>query len=587
MIKNNKIIGFRTVEHNVDFCVVGGGVAGMFAAISAARHGARVAIMQDRPMFGGNASSEIRMWIRGAMNNKETGLLEELSMRNVYRNPSLNYSIWDGVMYEMVRENKNISVILNCSCCDAGMDGSKIEWIKGWQTTTQTWQKVNAKIFADCSGDSVLGPLTGAEYRMGRESSDEFGEDIAPKISDDRTMGMSCLLQARETASPKSFIPPKWANKYTCREDFAHRMYFDTPTSWTGDNYWWAELGGMGDSIADTEELRDDLLKVMYGTWDFIKNSGEVDATNWELDWMGMLPGKRESRRYVGDHIVTQHDVRAEGKFDDMIAYGGWSMDDHNPKGFDVSVKPTTYHAAPSPFGLPLRATYSKNVDNLMFAGRNISCTHSAMSASRVMGTCAVLGQAVGTAASIAVKNNYTPRDVYKNNIAELQQTLMEDDCFLPFHQRAMSEVMKKARVTDPVLFNGIDRDQNYWEGEIGSEIKVEFEEPTKAQWIEFILDSDLKRESWKEQPGYKHAFVMRHNIFLTDPEIFMPTTLLKEFTVTADFGDGEQVVLADVCENDRRLIRIPLEKAVKSVTFTPKATWGFEKARVYSVHVK
>ena len=185
---------FETVKHDVDLCVIGGGLAGICAAVSAARHGAKVAIMQDRPMFGGNCSSEIRMWICGAANHsdeaRETGLVEELELENCYRNPYKNFSIWDSVMYQLVRFQENVTMLLNCSCLDAEMDGNKIQSVTGWQLTTQKYHEVKAKIFADCSGDSVLAPLTGAEFRWGREARSEFNEDIAPEVADGRTMGM-------------------------------------------------------------------------------------------------------------------------------------------------------------------------------------------------------------------------------------------------------------------------------------------------------------------------------------------------------------------------------------------------------------
>lgn len=216
---------FKEIKHNVDFCVVGGGLAGLCAAVSAARHGARVALMQDRPMPGGNASSEVRMWVCGAQgeNKKETGLLEELMLENLYRNPDLNYSVWDGIMYELAAYQPNLELMLNCSCFDCGMNGNKIEYVKGWQLTTQTYHIVNARIFADCSGDSVLAPLTGAEYRFGREARGEFGEDIAPETADRKTMGMSCMIQARQETRESSFIPPKWAYRFT-KEDLPYRI---------------------------------------------------------------------------------------------------------------------------------------------------------------------------------------------------------------------------------------------------------------------------------------------------------------------------------------------------------------------------
>jgi hypothetical protein len=294
----------------------------MCAAIAAARPGVKVSLMHERPVLGGNASSEVRMWVCGAHgeNNRETGIIEELMLENEYRNPDKNYSLWDTVLYEKVRFEPNITLLFNCSCLDAEMDGSRIVSVTGWQMTTQRFHCVRAALFADCSGDSILAPLTGAEYRVGREARPEFGESIAPEQADSKTMGMSCMIQAREGERPGGFIPPAWANKYT-RADLPHR---EPDLSNPGENFWYLELGGDRDSIADTEELRDELYRCALGLWDYLKNDPAQREKNahWRLDWMGMLPGKRESRRYVGDYTLTQNDVAAEGRFDDLVAYG-------------------------------------------------------------------------------------------------------------------------------------------------------------------------------------------------------------------------------------------------------------------------
>ena len=321
---------FHRVTHKVDLCVVGGGLAGMCAAIAAARRGARVALMHDRPVLGGNASSEIRMWICGAggADNAETGIIEEILLDNFYRNPLQGFSIWDSILYEKVRFEPNITLLLNCSCLDAAMAGERVRSATGWQLTTQTWHTVEAGLFADCSGDSVLAPLTGAEFRMGREARREFGESIEPEESDGRTMGMSCLIQARETDRPQRFIPPAWAHPYRTDDDLPRRDH-----GVCDGNFWWLELGGEQDCIHDTEAVRDELLKAAFGVWDHIKNHGDHGAENWALDWVGFLPGKRESRRCLGDHLLTQNDVRAGARFDDVVAYGGWPMDDHHPGG--------------------------------------------------------------------------------------------------------------------------------------------------------------------------------------------------------------------------------------------------------------
>lgn len=597
MIHKQEKYGFETFSHEADLCVVGGGLAGMFAAVSAARHGCRVLLMQDRPVLGGNASSEIRMWIRGAHgeNNRETGLLEELALENIYRNPRMNFSIWDSILYEKVRFQENIELLLNCSCCEAQMQKERILSVTGWQTTTQSWHRVTAKLFADCSGDSVLAPLTGAEFRMGREASSEFGEDIAPLQSDEHTMGMSCLIQARETAGPVSFIPPDWAYKLK-KEDFKNKIDFSSPVEWAQDNFWWLELGGIQDSIADTEQLRDELLKTAYGTWDFIKNSGEVQADNWELEWLGMLPGKRESRRYVGDYILSQQDVRSEGKFEDVVAYGGWTMDDHHPMGFATTEPPTVWHPAPSPFGIPYRCLYSRNIENLMFAGRNISATHTALSSCRVMATCGLLGQALGTAASIAIREGLSPRGVYEQAIPELQQTLMLDDCFLPLHGREPAAPLRRARLSAPsgnaeLLRNGLDRpcgeNENCWEGEPDEEILLDFGEETKACALRLFLDSDLNRRSWGDRREYLRLFPMRCNLYLDEAPLTMPGTLLRSFAVYADSGSGQWQKIFHTENNRRRLVVIPLSLPFTRLKIRPIASWGGERVRIFSVDVR
>ena len=569
----------RHITHQADFCVVGGGLSGMCAAIAAARHGANVVLMQDRPVLGGNASSEIRMHVCGAhgTNNRETGIIEEIELENRYRNPRRNYSLWDSVLYEMVKLEPNVTTLLNCSCNDLTMDGDRITSIKGWQLTTETWHTVEADLFADCSGDSILAPLSGAAFRVGREARSEFDEDIEPETADKKTMGMSCLIQARETSQPQSFTPPSWAYVYESCDDLPNRAHDILNT-----NFWWIELGGEQDSIHDTEVIRDELLKVAFGVWDHIKNRGDHDADNWVLEWVGFLPGKRESRRYEGDVIMTQNDVRAEGKFEDLIAYGGWTMDDHHPGGMNWSGKPTIFHPAPSPFGIPYRSLYSRNVANLFCAGRNISVTHAAMSATRVMATCAVLGQAVGTAAAIATRETLNPRGVYESHREELQQTLMEDDCYLPWHVREVPALAQQAHLTseegDPEpLRNGLDRpvgdEDNGWRGPLGTWVEYRFDRPQQVRGLRFTFDSDLNR-SEKNQPHY----------FPLDAEpVSVPETLVRAYRIEALDEDGEWQVVVREENNHQRLVQLDVDVETQAVRFIPEATWGAPDAHVFA----
>ena len=574
-------------NHTADVCVIGGGLAGMCAAIAAARHGSRVILVHDRPVLGGNCSSEIRMWPLGAhgKNRRETGIFEELVLNNLYRNPTRNYPIWDSVLYEAVKFQENLTALLNCSIFDAEMNGKKISSVTGWQTTSYTFHRVTAEIFIDCSGDSILASLSGAEYRRGREAKSEFCEEAAPDSPDSFTMGNSCLIQARETPGPIKYIPPEWARKIESDEQIKNRPH--ALTDYRGNNFWWLELGGTEDTIADSEKIRDDLLALSFGTWDHIKNRGEHNAENWELDFLGFLPGKRESRRYVGDHILTQNEVQAGGKFEDIIAYGGWSIDNHPPLGFDHEGDPTTYYSCPSPFGIPYRCLYSVNIENLMFAGRNISVTHAAMAASRVMATCAVLGQAAGTAAYIAAAKKIAPKKV-GNYIRELQKILMDDDCWLPGLKREISESCKGADLYAECsnadnLRNGIDRptDDGGDNGcyiKKGGKITYSFKSPTYISSVRIIFDSDLNRETVTGGiPQVKDCPTICNRPLNMTPFTF-PSTMTKAFKLIAD---GK--IIYETASNHQRLVRIDINKSVKTIELQPTETYGSDKVHIFS----
>jgi hypothetical protein len=570
----------RSKIHQVDFCVVGGGMAGICAALAAARHGVRVALVQERPVLGGNASSEIRMCINGAQgkNVRETGILEEILLENRYRNPLCNYSMWDSLLYEKVRFEPGIDLMLNCSVNDLAMDGSRIRSVTGWQLTSQTWHTVEADLFADCSGDSILAPLSGADFRLGREARSEFSEDIEPEQADAKTMGLSCLIQARQTTRPQPFIPPAWANLYPDNASLPFREH----DPFTGTNFWWMELGGEQDSIHDTEKVRDELLKVAFGVWDHIKNRGEHGAENWALDWVGFLPGKRESRRYLGDHILTQNEVRAGGRFSDLVAYGGWTMDDHHPGGIDWKSEPTIFHPAPSPFGIPYGCLYSRNIDNLLCAGRNISVTHAAMSASRVMATCATLGQAIGTAAAIATGSRLSPRRVGQEKIQALQQILMEDDAYLPWQTRLIPELTRTALLSasegDPEpLRNGVDRPvgdaDNGWYGSLGASVQYTFDGIQQVRRLRFVFDSDLNR------PGETMFF---HYPLEIEP-VGVPQSLIRAFRIEALDEAGNWQVIDQQDNNHQRLVRIDCDVQTRSLRFITESTWGARQAHLFA----
>jgi hypothetical protein len=574
----------RNRELSVDFCVVGGGMSGTIAAMAAARKGVKVALVQDRPMLGGNASSEIRMHICGAHgeNNHETGILEEILLENSYRQGMPNYSIWDTVVWEKAFYQENLTILLNCTVNRIAMDGNRILSVDGWQFPSETNWKIEATQFADCTGEGLLGEMAGAEYRIGREARSEYNESIAPEVSDKKTMGMSLLIQLREYESPQTFVAPDWAYKYEKDEDLPERGHHIE----TCHNFWWMEVGGEHDSIHDTEDLREELLKIAYGVWDHMKNRGDHGAQNWALDWIGFLPGKRESRRFLGDHVLTQNDIEAEGRhFDDIVAYGGWTMDDHFPAGFYHKKGGTIFHPAPSPYGIPYRCLYSRNIDNMFLAGRNISTTHAAMSSTRVMATCSVMGQAVGTAAALAVQNDLDPRGIYEKKIKELKNQLMEDDCYLPFTKRPVSPLTASAEITTSngkkgeELRNGFDRiigdDQNCWEGVSGDSITYNWKNPIELGRLRLVLDSDLSRKTHN----------MTHSYALDQEPYRTPAELLRGYKVDL-LKNGKWEKVAEESNNYQRLINIDLNSTASAVRLTLGESWGREKVRIFAMDV-
>jgi len=585
---------FKTVSHEADFCVVGGGLSGLCAAVSAARHGINTVLVQDRPMLGGNASSEIRMWVCGARgeNNRETGIIEELFLENNYRNPQKNYSVWDSVMFGLAKSTKNLTVLLNCSCMDGKTENGRLCEILCWQLTTQKFHRVKAKIFADCSGDSVLAPITGAPFMCGREGSEELGEKLAPEKGDGCVMGMSCIIQAREEDREVAYTPPEWAVKLNDKDFLKH-----CPNNYNlGENYWYLELGGHKDTISETEEIRDELVKLAYGVWDYVKNSPSQKEKNknFSLEWVGILPGKRESRRYKGAYILTESDIEAGGHFDDIAAYGGWTLDAHNPDGFYSEGQITPHGRTPSPFGIPYRCLYSETVVNLMFAGRNISATHMGISATRVMATCAVMGQAVGTAAAIAVKKGIMPSDIFYKHMKELQLTLMWDDCFLPFLRMPIPKVNADARLVSDMenavcLRNGYDRpcngEENAAVGRKGCYAMYKWEQPVQIEEIRLIFDSDLNRRTASDTERRLNRN-MYHNILKSRPDSYVPKTLVRDFDIIITNKEGEEKLTA-VRGNYQRHVTVKVNSEAVSVKAVFLDTWGQEKVEVFSFNVR
>jgi hypothetical protein len=528
-------------------------------------------------MLGGNSSSEMRVPIGGADRGghlphlRETGIIEELRLCNAAWNATRAHGMWDHVLYRVVTAAPNITLLLNCTCLDAVMDGTRLARVTGWQMPTETVHEVGAQVFIDCSGDAILAPLTGARFRMGREGRDEFGESIAPKTADTRTMGMTCYYFAREYAQPQPYTPPPWAHVFERDEELP---YGAEGHAYLRSGNWTIEYGGEMDTIHDTDAIREELFRIVYGWWDHVKNRGEHGAENWALEWVQCLPGKRESRRYIGDHIMTQHDVAAGGPFDDVVAYGGWTMDDHHPLGFwsaKAGEPSTIFHECPTPFGISYRSLYSADIDNLMCAGRNASCTHTAMSATRVMATCCTMGQAVGTAAAITVEYGCTPREVGQHHLVALQQTLLRDDCYLPGVAYVVNGITQQAHLTAScgdaeVIRDGwhrtIDNIDHGWVGPIGALLTYTFSHPMQVRAMTLILDSVLAH--------------LRHFEPANGQSSMLPALLAKSLRVEV-LRDGQWHLHQLVERNIQRVLHLSLEVECAGVRLSLDESWGGE----------
>ena len=425
-------------RHNIgcDILVAGGGIA----AIAAVRSGAKVILCQDRPVLGGNASSEIRMHICGAdmsggrgeqlaVEAREGGIIEEIRLENAIKNPQRSWSIMDLILYDKCVSEKNSSLMLNTTVVGADVEGNIIRKVYAIRESTEDEFVITAKVFIDCTGDGRLGAEAGAEYITGRESRDVFDEEYAQDKRDGKTLGCSLLFEAKDMEKAVPFYPPKWIRRFN-EDELSFREH-----ATLNYGYWWIEWGGCLDTIKKGAEIRHELLRILLGVWDHIKNGGEHDAENHALNWFGFVPGKRESRRFKGLYTFTEKDAMQAPHFKDTIAYGGWSLDTHPPEGIDAkNIKPCHQPPPPYLYGIPLRCCLSSNIKNLMFSGRNISASHIGFSTLRVMATCGVVGQGVGTAAAKAVQRGCLPEQLLNNQkiVCQIQDELIRNDCFLP-----------------------------------------------------------------------------------------------------------------------------------------------------------
>ena len=525
-----------------DVVVCGGGLAGVCAAIAAARHGARTALIHDRPVLGGNASSEVGVTVHGAAQfhayARETGILSELLIEERARNHEFinengwTNSVFDQVLYDLVRRTPGLTLHLNTSIRDVRLGDDELSALsdlprrplpdttRGWYCRpacaprphiaavvatvagAETELTLRARTFIDCTGDGLVADLAGCGWRMGTESREQTGEVHAPPQASTDTMGNSIHIYARDIGRPAPFTPPEWAKVLT-NPDFFYKQgrYPDNPRG----GFWWIEIGVPWHTIHDNETIRHELTAWSLGIWDWIKNRDDKmqdRAANFALEWIGQVPGKRESRRIDGLYQMTEHDVQANIAHPDEIAYGGWFVDLHTPGGLladkaepasaegyrqdsDYAVKSYV-----GPYGVPLRACIAKDVDNLFLAGRCLSVTHAALGTVRVMATTALIGQAVGTAAALALAEKIPlPRLTEPEGAARIQQQLLRDGCFLPHVAPAdADDHARSAKVTasSEALSRGVEPNDPWAHGGLGRHAPERGWSLVKpaAQWI-------------------------------------------------------------------------------------------------------
>jgi hypothetical protein len=430
---------FKQVRIKCDLAVVGGGMAGICCAIAAARAGIKVALLQDRPVLGGNASSEIRLLILGASaqyhnNNRwarEGGVIDEILLENTYRNPEGNPVLVDSILLEKIITESNISLYLNTTVFEVAKSTSDtIESIKAYNNQNSTMYEIRAPLFCDASGDGVVGFLAGAAFRMGAEDREEFDEGLAPDTEYGELLGHSLYFYSKDFGRPVKFIPPSYALDDITKIPRFRR--FNTREH--GVQLWWLEYGGRLDSVHDTEEIKWELWKIVYGVWNYIKNSGNFpEAETLTLEWVGLIPGKRESRRFEGPYILSQKDIIEQRQHYDVVSYGGWPIDLHPADGIYSEEPACVQWHARGVYQIPYRCLYSRNISNLFLAGRIISCSHVAHASSRVMATCANSAQAVGIAAAMCTQKNLQPAGLNDpKHICELQNELMHYGQFIP-----------------------------------------------------------------------------------------------------------------------------------------------------------
>lgn len=472
---NNRSV--KVINKETDLVVIGGGLTGVSCAITAARAGVKVVLIQDRPVLGGNSSSEVRLWPLGATSHqgnnnrwaREGGVINELFVENIYRNKEGNPIFWDMVLLDKVRAEENIILHLNTIMTDVKKDTvDHIQSIEAFNPANETRYVYTAKQFVDASGDGILSYLAGVPYRIGAEEAEEFNEGFAPdKEKYGEVMGHSIFFYMKDTGKSVKYEAPEIALKDVEQHipKIQNSEYFSIHHH--GCKYWWVEYGGRLDTIHDTEEIKYELWKVVYGIWDYIKNSGKFpEMDTYTLEWAGLIPGKRESRRFEGVYTLHQRDIIEQTAHEDAVAFGGWSIDLHPADGVYAGGRGCNQWHSKGVYQIPLSCYITKTISNLMFGGRIASSTHVANGSTRVMATSAHGAQGIGMAAAMAIQQELNPIDMLASDkIKEVQRALIETGQHIPLMPLSVENNLADEATVTPsstLNFKGLTHDGEF-----------------------------------------------------------------------------------------------------------------------------
>lgn len=450
-------------ELNTQLAVIGAGPAGICAALAAARLGVQTVLIGNRPVLGGNSSSEIRVWTRGAVGAgglfaEEMGIWGLLKLENLYKNPDANPVFWDEILLDAVLSQENLRLYLNTDITEVELEDGLISAISGTQQGTEAKLRVGAKYVIDATGDGSIGAKAGLPYYMGAKYITSGKQPL-----DTELLGSSILYYTRKEDHPVRFVPPSYAYSLEKIERIIGCGGRVVNEQLSGSDCWWFEYGGADNTITAAQDIALELKRLVLGVWNYIKNSGKFDAECYTLDWIGSIPGKRESRRMETAYLLTQQDILEGRQFPDGAFYGGWYMDFHPPGGILDSQADNCIQIPVGVYQVPLRCLYQERVPNLLFAGRNIGTRQEAFASSRIMNTCALSGQAAGTLAAACLTHGRAPGELIPQEVDALRQVLLREDMFIPGVTAAdPSNLVQRAQLSASSSHDGAVRDSHF-----------------------------------------------------------------------------------------------------------------------------